>query len=155
MPAAIYPLQALEFRKVHEQETARVIEELSKAGLPVADISDKVTLFGLFDGKNTLAAIAGIEIYGDCGLLRSVCVPASMQGRGFGKQVVNELERYGRGASIRSLYLLTTTASDFFLKAGYHLADRSTAPQAIQQTAEFAGLCPSTAAFMCKNLAEG
>ena len=154
MPATS-PLQALEFRKVHEHETARVIEELSNAGLPVADISDKVTLFGLFESENTLAAIAGLEMYGHDGLLRSVCVPASMQGRGYGKQVVNELERYGREVSIHSLYLLTTTASDFFIKAGYHLADRSTAPLAIQQTAEFAGLCPSTAAFMCKNLTEG
>ena len=132
-----------------------MIKELSKAGLPVADIADNVTLFGLFEGENTLAAIAGLEMYGQDALLRSVCVPASVQGRGRGKQIVSEVERYGKEASVRCLYLLTTTASDFFIKAGYHLADRSTAPLAIQQTSEFAGLCPSTAAFMCKNLAEG
>ncbi|MEQ8534295.1 MAG: tyrosine protein phosphatase, partial [Imperialibacter sp.] len=53
---------------------------------------------------------------------------------------------------ITELYLLTTTASKFFERIGYKVADRNTAPDAIKNTSEFSDLCPSSAVFMHKAL---
>jgi amino-acid N-acetyltransferase len=51
---------------------------------------------------------------------------------------------------IREIYLLTTTAAEFFTHLGYRQVDRALAPAAIASTKEFSSLCPSTAVFMVK-----
>jgi amino-acid N-acetyltransferase len=48
------------------------------------------------------------------------------------------------------LCLLTTTDESFFKKTGYEKISRDLAPGAIQQTPEFVGVCPVSAAFMAK-----
>jgi protein-tyrosine-phosphatase len=54
---------------------------------------------------------------------------------------------------VRTLYLLTTTAEPFFAKHGYARAAREAAPAAIRATREFSGICPSSSAFMSRDLA--
>ena len=54
---------------------------------------------------------------------------------------------------IKTLYLLTTTAAQFFAKRGYEAVPRSEAPAAIAATAQFSDLCPASSAFMRKALA--
>jgi amino-acid N-acetyltransferase len=48
------------------------------------------------------------------------------------------------------LYLPTTAAGSFFKKTGYEKISRDLAPGAIQQTPEFVGVCPVSAAFLAK-----
>jgi amino-acid N-acetyltransferase len=50
------------------------------------------------------------------------------------------------------LFLLTTTAREFFLKENYTLVDRNSVPLSIKETSEFTGLCPSSATVMRKQL---
>jgi len=47
---------------------------------------------------------------------------------------------------------LTLTADTFFQKAGYFKIDRQSAPESMQTTGEFAGLCPDTAVCMKKTI---
>ena len=44
--------------------------------------------------------------------------------------------------------------SGFFSARGYARAERSTAPESIRGTREFASLCPASSAFMIKHLSE-
>jgi hypothetical protein len=48
--------------------------------------------------------------------------------------------------------LPTTAASDFFVRYGYRVVDRGSAPDAIRGATQFAELCPASAAFMTKTL---
>jgi amino-acid N-acetyltransferase len=50
------------------------------------------------------------------------------------------------------LYLITTTAKDFFNRQGYCIIQREKSPEAIKETAEFSSLCPSTAVVMKKQI---
>jgi len=50
------------------------------------------------------------------------------------------------------LFLLTTTAADYFSARGFDPVDRSSAPEAIRRTREFAEICPGSAAFMRKRV---
>ena len=50
------------------------------------------------------------------------------------------------------LYLLTTTAEEFFARCGYEPIDRSRVPEAIRATAEFQSLCPASSVCMRKRL---
>jgi amino-acid N-acetyltransferase len=48
------------------------------------------------------------------------------------------------------LYLLTTTAREFFAGRGYRAIDRADAPERIRGTTEFSDLCPASATAMVK-----
>lgn len=132
-----------------EKEHALAISLLTQANLPSADI-DQHTLLYLFWNDDNPIGTAGLEVFGDCALLRSVSVVPQEQGRGYGIVLSNAIENIAREKGIHCLYLLTTTAKDFFQKQGYQLITREETPQAIKQTAEFSSLCPASAAVMKK-----
>ncbi|MEF8850839.1 MAG: hypothetical protein V5A44_01330 [Haloarculaceae archaeon] len=50
------------------------------------------------------------------------------------------------------MYLLTTTARGFFENRDYETVGRETVPEAVHETTEFAGVCPSTAVVLEKSL---
>jgi amino-acid N-acetyltransferase len=79
-------------------------------------------------------------------------VPPQKKGKGYGSHLVRSIENDATANGITDFYLLTTTASKFFERIGYLAADRNTAPDAIKNTSEFSGLCPSSAVFMHKTL---
>ena len=101
-----------------------------------------------------LVGFGGLELYGDCALLRSVVVVADQRGRGFGqaitRQLLDQAHRDGAGA----VYLLTDTAAPFFQNLGYTPIDRAAAPAAILHTRQAASLCPASAALMVAHLPE-
>lgn len=124
---------------------------LQQHKLPVTDIDDDKILYLLQDGDTAIGTV-GLEIFEDCALLRSVSVVKEQQGKGYGKFMNDAIENYVKDAGINCLYLLTTTAKDFFDKQGYCIISREEAPVTIKQTAEFTSLCPSSAVVMKKRI---
>ena len=126
---------------------------LAANDLPNADLEplDFNHFFG-FGCEDDLLGIIGLELFGDVALLRSLVVTNSTRGTGLGRLLVAHIERYAKTLGVSQLYLLTTTAEDFFFRLGYSRATRQEAPQAIQNTREFSSLCPDNAAFMVKTL---
>lgn len=134
-----------------DARSIRVLLEESK--LPTGDLEgNSIYFLGCRDGQG-LAGLVGLELYGSVGLLRSLAVRAGLRGQGMGKRLVGAAEEVAVGQGVRDLYLLTTTAADFFAAGGYSRSDRAEAPEAIKGTKEFAALCPASAAFMVKHIA--
>jgi amino-acid N-acetyltransferase len=104
------------------------------------------------DNDAVLAGVVGLEKKGDVALLRSLSVAQAYRRQGLATQLCNKIEEYARSQQVDSLYLLTLTAEDFFAGRGYQKTDRESAPDALQETTEFKGLCPQTAVCMKKNL---
>lgn len=144
-------------RVAAEHDYGSILGLLGGAELPTEDVS--AAMVGNFlvceaddsDGPR-LVGVVGLEPYGDVGLLRSLAVSEEMRGRGLGGRLVAAIEEHARGVGVQTMYLLTTTAEPFFEARGYSAAQRDEAPEAIQSTQEFAGLCPASAAFMAKAL---
>lgn len=137
---------------MHAIEFDSAVEALLlSAQLPTDDLhgTDKVALFGHTVGGK-LVGVVGFEIYGSDALLRSLAVAQSERGRGLGNQLLRFAEQQAAACGARSIYLLTTSAEDFFSRLGYVRADRGCAPAAIATTAQFSTLCPSSSAFMVK-----
>lgn len=125
---------------------------LLAVGLPAADLTTApVQLFSL-NQDNALIGMIGVEAYSSVGLLRSLVVSPKHRGLGFGEQLVHYAEHWAQEQELTTLYLLTTTAAPFFAHLGYQVIERQTAPEMIQSTGQFAGLCPSSATLMRKVL---
>lgn len=123
-------------------------DKLPQEDLTPAHLADFVVLR---DGA-TLVAVAGLERHGADGLLRSVAVAPGRRGGGLGAGLVQAVEARARAAGIGALYLLTTTAADFFARRGYRRIERREAPAPLQASREFSALCPASATCMVKAL---
>ena len=119
--------------------------------LPSADITEEALgHFLVYRDHLGVAGVVGLELFGEAALLRSLVVTSERMGCGIGKNLVNAAEALAAELKVRSIYLLTTTAADFFEVRGFRRISREQAPPEIQATREFASLCPSTAVLMVK-----
>jgi amino-acid N-acetyltransferase len=98
------------------------------------------------DGR--VVGVAGLEVHGEDGLLRSVAVDAAYRGQGLGASLVGAALERAKRVRLRAVYLLTTTARDYFARHGFADCPREKAPPAIRDSWEYRAGCPSTAAFM-------
>jgi amino-acid N-acetyltransferase len=136
---------------VTEKERLTVISLLEQQKLPVTDIKEDTMLYLLLDGDNAMGTV-GLDIFNDCALLRSVSIVKDARGKGYGKILNEQIENFAKESGINCMYLITHTAKDFFDHQGYCVIDRTTAPEAIKQTEQFSGLCPSSAVVMKKRI---
>jgi amino-acid N-acetyltransferase len=100
------------------------------------------------DGSNDVIGVAGLERYGDVGLLRSVAVADDETARGIGAALTRAVLDRARNEGLRMLYLLTTTAATWFPRFGFTVVSRDELPAALNASAELRGACPSTAVAM-------
>ena len=139
--------------RANPQDEEAIKELLAACDLPYQDLTaTQIEYFLVLRNEGFLVGCAGLEIYGDAALLRSVALRHSFRNKGLGARLVSEVERAAYGRHVRTLYLLTTTAKGFFSRHGYETVDRSSAPEAIQNSQEFQSLCPSTAVCMLKRI---
>jgi amino-acid N-acetyltransferase len=101
---------------------------LESQGLPVSDITDEHLEHFFFVGSDgSPTGLVGLEVYGTDALLRSLIVGEAARGKGLGSVLVEHAEQYAASKSVRSMYLLTTTAEAFFKRLGYERIDRRNA----------------------------
>ena len=129
----------------------RVERLLAANDLPTADVRADAPRFYVARADGDPVGVGGLELHGDAGLLRSVVVPDSNRGRGYGTAICAALEAVAGQADVETLYLLTTTAADFFREHGYAAVDRTAAPVRLRSSRQFADLCPDSATCMRKS----
>jgi len=135
--------------------SADVVELLDREGLPTSDIdsANNIQLFGV-NFNDVIGGLIGVEVQDSIGLLRSLVVDNQFRGKGYGQELVTFAESWARKEGVSEFYLLTTTADEFFQKLGYKQVQRDQAPSFIANTSQFSSLCPSSAIFMQKIIAE-
>lgn len=90
----------------------------------------------------------GIEVYEGAGLLRSAVVDPAWRGRGVGDALTRDRLAWASMRGLHEVWLLTTTAADYFPRFGFSRASRDEAPAAMQRSREFAEACPASAVAM-------
>lgn len=145
-------MDEMTFEELVPGDFATVFDLLNEAELDYSDLKQPgIRLFQLVE-NGILCAVGGLEIRDGQALLRSVAVKKELQGTGLGKKLVAQIEKAAAQSGIRSLYLLTTTASGFFQTIRYRQISRDDFAEPLKQTAQFAGLCPVSAVCMKKEL---
>lgn len=140
-------------RSARSDEWKAIAELLAAASLPIDDLSAaSLPMFSVWADKEMLSGIIAVERRGDSGMLRSLVVTPAARRSGLGRALVAHAEGEARALGLRSLYLLTDSAEQFFARCGYQKIDRARAPNDVRSHPQFKSLCPASAAFMHKAL---
>jgi len=127
---------------------------LRECGLPHEDIHKHLSglIVARHDGQ--LIGTIALEVCNQAGLRRSLAVATEQRNRGLGRALYRRIVAYAQLRGVTTLYLLTTTASEYFSKLGFQVVDRAQVPAEIGATEEFRSFCPSTAVCFAKKLFE-
>ena len=125
------------------------LELLGRAELTEQDVGEGWGhYFVVREDDGRVIGVAGLELHGEDGLLRSVAVDEDYRGQGLAAALIEAvLERASAWACARCTCSRPRRATTSRAAASSDCA-RDAAPSAIRESWEFKSGCPSTAAFM-------
>lgn len=135
-------------RAAAERDLVEIERLLASNSLPVDGVEDALPGFMVAEESGRVIGAIGVEHCGAYGLLRSAIVDAGARNTGVGGQLVERAIDTARSNGIQRLYLLTTTAENYFPRFGFDVANREQAPASIRETTEFTTACPASATMM-------
>lgn len=143
-------MNSIEYVKGSLSYLPQVKKLLQLSALPFEDIDAHISDFILALNDGVVIGSVGIETCQQLGLFRSLAVAEQYRGSGIGSELLNRMLDYAKNARLSVLYLLTTTARDYFCNAGFCVISRDDVPEAIKKTREFGSICPVSAVCMCR-----
>jgi amino-acid N-acetyltransferase len=137
----------LTVEQARPEALAEVEGLLRQHKLPLAGLRNARAVFVAYvDGR--AVGSAALEVYGRSALLRSVAVDAVRQGKGVGGAVVEAALAHALELGVEDVYLLTTTAADYFARIGFTPIERTEVPEAVRASREFSEATCSSAQVM-------
>ena len=139
-----------------ERSDLEAIERLLREShLPTAGVAEQLSGFRVADDTGRVVASAGLETYDRAALLRSVVVDPGYRNRGLAAGLVRGLLDDLRGRGVPDVFLLTTTAADYFRRLGFTPVSRGDVPHSVQASREFQDVQCETAQAMLLRLPRG
>jgi amino-acid N-acetyltransferase len=142
----------IQIERARPEEMDIVLGLLAEHHLPLDGLREHLatTLVARQDGR--IVGSAALEVYADGALLRSVAVAPALQRRRLGRELTDAAIRLAQEHGTPAIYLLTTTAEQYFPKFGFERITRADVPLDVQTSIEFTSACPSSAVVMRKRL---
>ena len=138
----------MKIRQATRSDLGAVESLLSASNLPLDGVKENFSTFVVAEDQGAIAGAIGLEKFGPVALLRSAVVSPEYRGSGVGSSLVEKVLERAEEEGIEELFLLTTTAENYFPRFGFTRTNRSAVPPAMQASAEFQGACPDSAAVM-------
>ena len=138
--------------RARREDLEALLRLLEQNHLPAAGFPEHLDTAFVARQDGQIVGSAALEVHPDGALLRSVAVSPALQGRGLGRELTTAAIELARRMQAPALYLLTTTAEDYFPKFGFERIARSDVPVAVQASIEFTSACPSSAIVMRRRL---
>jgi amino-acid N-acetyltransferase len=143
---------SISFLQATSEDLRAVVDLLQASALPYEDIHRHLPGMVVAKQDDCMVGTVALEDYAPVGLLRSLAVAPWYRHRGLGSELLSRIVDRAHEKGVVKLYLLTTTAQDFFARQRFVVINRDEAPAAIVATEEFRTLCPSTAVCMRRHL---
>jgi len=141
-------LADVRIRHAMKGDLAEISRFLEENGLPTSGVDKCVENFVIAQDKNgSWVGIAGLEVYGKGGLLRSVAVDGRFRGMGQGRALVNAVLRNAKSKGVETVYLLTDNAESYFGGFGFEVVDRKDVDEGVKASVEFGEMCASAVAM--------
>lgn len=96
--------------------------------------------FWVLESEDGVVGCAGIEIYGEAAVLRSVVVAPSSRGTGEGDRLVRTGLDYARGHGAKRVYLFTMHAAPFFARYGFEPVTTDDFEPSVRPSWQYIGL---------------
>lgn len=125
---------------------------LERVHLPIAGVDGQLTSMLVARQGRQIVGTAGVELYSDGALLRSVAVEPSRQGRQLGHQLTDAALQLAIAHGAKTAFLLTTTAERFCPRFGFEPIARDHVPLSVRESEEFQSACPASAIVMRRQL---
>jgi amino-acid N-acetyltransferase len=135
-------------RSSRSSDRSAIESLLVRAGLPLAGVGETLPRFLVAEHAGRIVGAVGLEEYGAVGLLRSAVIDPDYRGTGLGATLVVRLLEEARQHGVAALFLLTTTAEEYFPRFGFQRITRDELPAALEQSPELRGACPASATVM-------
>ena len=134
------------------EDLPAVLALLETSKLPTIGVKDHLQNFLLEVENEILLGCAGLEIYGNAGLLRSVAVNLNKRSNGIGSRLVKTIIENAKTQQFSSISLFTETAQNYFPRFGFKQITRDSLPISLNASEELRGACPDTAVVMMLEL---
>lgn len=136
-------------RAAGPHDMSAVCALLEASGLPTEDLGNSLgDNYVVAEKGGRLLGVAGVEVHGSTGLVRSVAVAPEQRGHGLGERLLRDRLEWARANHIDSVFLLTMDADGYFVHHGFVRVSREEAPAEIRASSQFTTLCPSSAVLM-------
>jgi amino-acid N-acetyltransferase len=141
----------MHYRPASQTDLEPIRTLLAACDLPAEDLTPALLArFLVATDAGAVVGCVGLERVADGALLRSLAVDPAHRGRGIAERLCDDAEELALAAGAGTLYLLTTTAAEYFEARGFEPVPRHSLPPSVQATVQFRELCPATAAAMKK-----
>jgi amino-acid N-acetyltransferase len=138
----------MRLRAATPNDLTAVQQLLSACDLPLDGVEENFGEFIVAEENDGIAGVIGLERYGAAALLRSAAVAPESRNSGVGQRLVREVIDRASAEGVREIYLMTTTAEEYFPRFGFNRSTRAQVPEAVRASREFQGACPDTAVVM-------
>lgn len=129
-----------------------VLALLHDTGLPPDGAESWIDHFVIAERDGEVVGSAGLELYGDEALLRSVATSKAVRGTGLGAQLVEAALERSRAMRVQTVYLLTTSAADWFTRLGFERVPREHVSAEVKESVQFGIVTCSSAIAMRRTL---
>jgi amino-acid N-acetyltransferase len=137
----IYANQHENIRPMNYADVAEVLELLKpyvESGALVkrtaAELEEKLNDFVVYDVDGIIHGCGALHVYERMGEIAAIAVDDMYEKLGIGKKIVMYLMEKAFKMKLKSVFLLTTQAADWFLSLGFTRADVKILPKERQQT---------------------
>jgi amino-acid N-acetyltransferase len=122
-----------------------IVQLLEQVDLPAAHVDEHLSNFLVARDGQQIVGCAGMEIYGDTCLLRSLAVHPEYQGRGLGRQLAQEIINRARRQGLKEAVILTKTIEPLAVQFGFEKIPREAVDRRVTESWEFQVNCCQTA----------
>jgi amino-acid N-acetyltransferase len=129
-----------------------VLALLDDARLPLDGLRDHFEAAFVARRGGAIVGCIALEIYPDGALLRSAAVAPAVRRQHVGAGLTAAALDLAAARGVSAVYLLTSTAEQYFPRFGFERIERAEVPPGVQTSVEFTSACPSSAAVMRKIL---
>ncbi len=134
------------------EEVSAILDLVHTVNLPRDGVEEALEHFWVARQDGQVVGTVGLEVYGDLRTVTLVGRHPGVAGPCSGTGVDDTALSYLMSRQFRVVYLLTTTAEQFFRRRDFLVVARTTVPGSVQQSVEFQSACPDTATCMARNV---
>jgi amino-acid N-acetyltransferase len=124
-------------RPARAEDVPRIEELITGEHLPAYGLDEFLGSFFVLEDGERVVGCAGLEVYGEAALLRSVVVAPELRRKDEGRRLVEAALAEARRLGVARVYLFTMSADAFFGRLGFRLVQPEEFEEAVRASRQF------------------